>query len=50
MIYGIRYRRSFFGRLIVQVKVRYGVSTWGDPEYVWRDAAVTDLETLKVKA
>jgi hypothetical protein len=49
MIHGIRYRRGWFGRLIVQVKVRAGVTFFGDPNYEWRDARVEDLPALEVK-
>lgn len=48
MIYGIRYRRGLFGKLIVQVKVSeiriFG--TWPDRVYLWRDARVEDLPNL----
>lgn len=44
-IYGIRYRRGFFGKLIVQVQVREMqlVGPFVEPALVWRDARVEDL-------
>lgn len=50
IVYGIRYRRTWFGRLIVQVKVREMqlLGAFVELALVWRDARVEDLPSLTV--
>ena len=51
-IFAIRYRRGWFGRLIVQVQVREMQVLGGfvEPALVWRDARVEDLPKLEVRS
>lgn len=51
-VYGIRYRRGFFGKLILQVRVRdlMMLGAFVEPVLVWRDARVEDLPHVEVTA
>lgn len=50
-IFGIRYRRGLFGKLIVQVQVREMrvLGCFVEPGLAWRDARVQDLPILESK-
>jgi hypothetical protein len=49
MIYGIRYRRGWFGKLILQVQVKYRWGWHSNLSLGWRDADITDLPNIQVQ-